>query len=649
MATKETLARIRAKAGRDMIKTRRILARNWLAVSMGAITMGSCIQLQKAIRQYEAKAGDLYQETRGTIMPPDKVIIVAIDDFSLQQAANSDLSSDKDIHALKEWPWPRKYHGLALERLIDAGASIVSFDLLFDTKSSHGQEDDRKFAEAIRKNKGRVVLASHVLESKGLVGGLSIRRPTDTIYAELDKTSIGLINAIKDSDGSVRKRPSEYSKNILALTSEEGSQAFGDAVLNTLQKKTQEKEKQNTEEVGMSLMFYGPHRTIKTIPIWQVLERSGYAGLKKRGVFKNAIVLIGPTALTMQDFHKTAFSGSEGMPGVEIHATEIGNRLEGRAMISEALDARYSILIGILVMAYWMAAGRADKPVVRLLSAMFGAAALIIVSFSLVAMIGRGIELTTAGAFLFMSGLVSSAQATVKLQVTKYRLKKSLERYLSPMVAAEVMRQEEQKLDPLDGKTTEVAVLITDIRRFTEFTKQMSAQGRAKEAVAQLNEYLERVIEVAHKHGGTIDKFIGDSALIVFGAPISRGNAAEAKAAIDCAEELSSSLAELNKTWQEKGITPWEQVIAISFGEVVCGNVGSKVRTDYTVMGDAVNTASRLESVAKRRNKEVILSEALFTLIPNDRRLNHEGVEEIRGQGMHRVYTLRSPEKNNGD
>jgi len=240
------------------------------------------------------------------------------------------------------------------------------------------------------------------------------------------------------------------------------------------------------------------------------------------------------------------------------------------------------------------------------------------------------------------AGVISSAGATLKLQWQKRRLRQSLGRYLSPAVAAEIANQPEEADDILGGRLTEVVVLMTDIRGFTSFTQSMSASGQVPRLVERLNLYFSEVVEAIHQRGGTVDKFIGDAALAVFGAPIKRSSQVDAKAAIEAALDIEKRLAKLNQHWSNKGEESWEQVVVLSYGTVISGNIGSRSRMDYTVIGDAVNTASRLEKIAKQSNQTVVMSEEVAQLLGDQWTLKNLGLYEIRGQKAQHVYAIKS-------
>jgi adenylate cyclase len=168
----------------------------------------------------------------------------------------------------------------------------------------------------------------------------------------------------------------------------------------------------------------------------------------------------------------------------------------------------------------------------------------------------------------------------------------------------------------------------------------MNQEGRVVELLEQLNEYFEVVVNVLHSKGGTVDKYMGDAVLAVFGAPLSRGLREEVQAALEAVVELGEGMERLNERWQAEGKDPWRQVLVLSAGVVISGNVGSTSRMDYTIMGDAVNLASRLEGVAKQANRNIVVSQSVAENAGPGWHLLSVGEYEIRGQGTQEVFTM---------
>lgn len=160
----------------------------------------------------------------------------------------------------------------------------------------------------------------------------------------------------------------------------------------------------------------------------------------------------------------------------------------------------------------------------------------------------------------------------------------------------------------LGGETLTVTILFTDIRGFTSISERMDAQ----ELVALLNEYFTEMVGIVMQHDGVVDKYIGDAIMAVFGAPVSRPD--DAQNAVKAAVDMRKALRRLNERLAERGIAPLETGIGIHTGEVVAGNIGSERRMEYTVIGDAVNLASRLESWTKELQAAIVISDVTYRL-----------------------------------
>jgi adenylate cyclase len=211
------------------------------------------------------------------------------------------------------------------------------------------------------------------------------------------------------------------------------------------------------------------------------------------------------------------------------------------------------------------------------------------------------------------------------------RLKTTMYRYLTPHVAQQVMALGEDAL--MVGERKEVTILFSDIRGYTTLTENLGAA----EVVALLNQYFETMVEAVFNYEGTLDKFIGDALMAVFGAPITLTEN-HAWQAIQSALDMRHRLAEFN---QRRIIQSQPQIhigIGISSGEVVSGNIGSQKRMDYTVIGDAVNLGSRLETVTKEYGCDIILSEFTYQLCSD--RIWVRQLDKIRVKGKHQAVNI---------
>ncbi len=589
------------------------------------------------LRQGELRFAGFIQETRGVRPVPGNLLIIAIDDFSLQQAANSDLSSDPLLQSLSQWPWPRRIHATVLDRLIDADVSAVGFDLLFEMPSSHGENDDAAFARALERHREQVVLGVQVLNSRGPVAGMSLLNLTPTLQPTGPALHRGLLNGEPDADGVIRRRPGHLS---LAMQQQLGS-SVPDGLAVALLKRQEASADLSTNKRDL-LDPYGPPGTIPTLSIWELLEPKAYASLQASGRLRNAMVLVGPTAAVFQDLHPAVFSGRQGMPGVELHATELANRLDSHSLNWVPAPPGWNLVLATVVVVAGLSAARFERPLPRLGALLAASGFLIAGAAGLVIWGGVLLPVLGIAGSLTITGIVSSADATVRLQWQRRRLRQTLGRYLSPAVAAEIADQPEEADGLLGGRLMDVVILMSDIRGFTAFTQAMTQQGDVKQLVSRLNQYFSEVVDAVHSEAGTVDKFIGDAVLAVFGAPLQRDKTTNVLAAVRTAINLQQRLADLNCTWQTEGQKPWKQVVVLSYGWVVSGNIGCTSRMDYTVIGDAVNTASRLEAIAKQCNQSIVMSAAVAEQLPKDWPLLDLGTFTIRGQGQQKVFALES-------
>ncbi len=179
----------------------------------------------------------------------------------------------------------------------------------------------------------------------------------------------------------------------------------------------------------------------------------------------------------------------------------------------------------------------------------------------------------------------------------------------------------------LTGENREVAVLFSDIRAFSTFSEGRSPE----EVVTHLNEYFERMVAAVQSAGGVVDKFIGDAVMAVFGGVVELDNPAEA--ALDAAVAMREGLAQLNAEWTAAGRPTFDNGVGIHFGDVVQGPLGSPNRKEFTVIGDAVNTASRLEGLCKGHGRPIIVSEAVAERLPAAKRDRCEDLGAVQVKG----------------
>jgi len=208
--------------------------------------------------------------------------------------------------------------------------------------------------------------------------------------------------------------------------------------------------------------------------------------------------------------------------------------------------------------------------------------------------------------FLFIGYLITTSNKKMMIEANT---KKMMERYLSPQLVGELYKAK-LNLEAI-GKKQTTTILFSDIRDFTSISEQMSAE----EVVTILNQYLSTMTDIIFKNEGTIDKFIGDAIMTVFGAPVSHSD--DPLRAIKTAIEMNKALIEFNKKYTDLKI-PIKIGIGINTGEVIAGSIGSDKRLDYTVIGDSVNLSSRIEGLTKYYKCPILISENTYKQISND-------------------------------
>ena len=363
-------------------------------------------------------------------------------------------------------------------------------------------------------------------------------------------------------------------------------------------------------------------------------------------VFKDKIVFIGLASSGLVDVFSTPFGVDKGnMPGIQLHATMADNLLSNRFIRPASRGGRIGTVIAAGLLVGLLAALLPFTPAAA--GTMLAAAGW--TWFSL-ASFKDGVWLNMAQPLMTM-GVALFAGTTYQYFVEgreKRVVKKLFGRYVSRDVYQQLL--EHPELAELGGRRREMTVLFSDIRGFTTMTEK----GNAEALVAQLNEYFSKMVEVVFRHHGTVDKFVGDMVMALFGAPVD--DADHAEHALAAAVEMVSELEKLNRKWLAEGKVQLDIGIGINSGEMIAGNIGSTSIMSYTVIGDNVNLGSRLESLNKEFQSRIIISDATRTRLrtaPHDApaRRGHRQGEEPGGldlRGHRRVAHCRCVARTRG-
>jgi adenylate cyclase len=629
------------------------------------------------LRNLEAKALDLRFHLRGEKSPGTGVVLVAIDDRSIAE--------------LGRWPWSRKHFAEIVHRLHAAGAKVIAFDLLFTEPETaverevlrslrqafqsfdvplqaphletfdrillqmeQASDSDAAFASAIHEA-GNVVLpfalTRHTSSSQSPpapqppppiiaqaafrilhhLGSDQPRRPLtgNVILAPLDPiahsaVALGHVNVTFDTDGTPRyehpvvEYQGEYypslviqvARQYLGVRPEEVAVRFGDGIqLGPLTIPTD-------ESMRLLVNYLGRRGTFPTYAFVDVLQER-----LPDSTFRDAIVLIGGDASGLADTFITPFAAD--VSGIERHATVIDNILRQdflrRGDSTALLDMAAIVMMGLLVgwlspkcPSYWGS-----------IAALGLASVYVLVNVLTFTQAGLWVNLL----FPLLAIVVNQSGITLFEYLTEERQKRQIRRafqyYLHPAVVDQVS-QNPQRLK-LGGETRELTVLFSDIRSFSAI-----AEGLSPEALVHLlNEYLTAMTQVIFRHNGLLDKYIGDGIMAVYGAPLHDPD--HAYQACSSALEMMEELKVLHTRWVAQGLPRMNIGIGINTASMVVGNMGSELRFDYTVMGDGVNLASRLEGANKAYGTNIIISESTWEQVRG--RIATRELDVIRVQG----------------
>jgi adenylate cyclase len=614
------------------VVTRKRLAPFALCVTVSLLFAALYRQDPQALRLLELRALDARQQIRGPLPVGPEVAIVAIDERSLTE--------------LGRWPWPRSRTAELIREISRRGAAAIALDIVF---AEPQPQEDAKLAEAIQQS-GRVVLG-YFIDFSGTgdsepttgVSTYNLIRPglgkspgeywlesAPRVVGNVPEIAMaarraGYFNMLPDEDGifrrvpvAVRYAPRETMAQILTpLSMEALRRAERGALLGItlgdlgVENVTLGKDAIPVDERGHLWVNYaGPARTFPHFSAVDVLSgKIDYTAIQGR------IILVGTTATGAYDIRSTPFDPVS--PGVEIHANVIEDVLRGRFVIKppwlHRLDLWLILLFGLLfgaVLAFLKGIGGVAFTVAAL-GSYLGASQLLFVR--------HGIPLGVV--YQTLSMLASFTAVGLFHYMTeareKRRIRSAFELYLEPTVARLV--SEDPSRLRLHGEKTELTVLFADLRDFTSRSESVEPE----QLVEFMNEYFGVMTEEIFRHGGLVDKYIGDAIMALWGAPVSTAN--HALKACEAALDMAGRLDSLQSTWQRivssdgatDALPRLGMGVGINTGLMIVGNIGSRRRFNYTVLGDAVNFASRLEACNKLYGTRVLIGENTRAAVGN--------------------------------
>lgn len=500
----------------------------------------------------------------------EKVVVIAIDDASLAEFGR--------------WPWDRRIIAQAVSKLASLGSPAVGIDLIL-SEPSPDPGSDRVLSEALRRA-GRTVLpvyAEKIRDAHLPEGPLLVQPGFPCPEIITAAAALGHIVIHTDSDGVVRHAPGPAwvfaGYGHPGLTQVPG---FAAAVFAIQQGHSPSFAGGATAPVTLAA-----EEAVISIPFHRLYAAELTAEEKR--VVASSPVLLGVTAKGLYDFYPAAAAAARRMvPGVEIHALALAAMRNGFAV--SYLPGWVAIALGWAAALAAMAAVGARGPVAGIVAALAAS------SVSLGAWLGSGYAWSTyfplTPVFLscasgYFAGL---SRAFLRSQRERLAIKELFGRYVSDEVAKQILAHRDYQR--IGGRRSEITVMFADLRGFTRYARSASPD----EVAETLNSYLSVMANAVLKAGGTLDKYTGDGVMAFFGAPIDDPH--HPSKALSAAKAVMGELAELNRRRSALGLTVLEAGIGVASGKAVVGNFGTERRMEFTAIGDPVNLAARLESVA---------------------------------------------------
>jgi len=578
--------------------------RTSLIVTLAATLLVGLATLLPAWGDLEGRAFDAMSTLHPRLPERPGVVIVAIDEPSFSALG-------------KSWPWHRDVHARLIDALRKAGAKAIGFDIVFSDPSD--PTADATLAGAMGKD---IALASSKQMVSRTYGDTLIEtKPLPQLLSQ--GTHVGVASLVADGDGVLRSMP-EAGSSMAALLAASGG---------TLAKPGGDR----------MIQYFGGPGSYPTVSYYQALEPEKYL---PPDYFKGETVLVGlalQTSVKMSgggaDAFETPYSIQSGLltPGVEVQATIYDNLGNGLSI------ARAPGWIGIVLLLLGAIAGFIAS---RSQVLWRRAVALVVI---------LGVVLTGSWTILYelrlwLSPVNPAVCATVVVlfigaidfaieQRRRNAVQGAFSRYVSPTMVKRLI--DDPSLLKLGGVSRELTILFADIRGFTTISEIL--QDEPERLVHLINDILTPLSDIVTANGGTIDKYMGDCIMAFWNAPLDDPqhglHAVEAgRAMIEAMPGINISLAD-----QLPGGADIRIGVGINTGRCVVGNMGSTQRFDYSVLGDAVNAASRLEGMSKELGVALVIGERTAAAVDGSIELTEIGEIVLRGKVENtRVYTLSS-------
>ena len=589
------------------------------------------------LQELELFAQD-WQTRLGRKTPADeRLVLIGIDKpvYSPTDFSAEELKAEPALALLqKNFPWSRAVWARLIEKLGDAGAKVIVFDLVFAAPG----DGDAELKQALEKYKDRVVIGYNISDTGTERGNFrELQLPNASVLTALGTKSpvedgrLGYVNIWPDFDGVLRQ--ASYRQTGAGV----GDVLPPEVILESLDARALRKfGRADLIPSGVESRLFrytaAPGYGFKVHLIGDVLSPKLWAANYHNGNdFKDKIVFIGPTAEIFHDEHDTPFAfPKRAMAGPEIHLNIINAALHQEFLTEPSLSAQLCIiaLAGAVAAALCFLV---HQPLKRFLAMVLLTAVYWTLAFEILPnanTVTQVIFVLIPTLALISSGLTALTYDYLLERLEKRRVRRTLERYVSRDVVKELLDNPQTFFNTLGGVRKPVTVLFSDVRGFTTLTESADSHALVK----QLNEYFQEMVAHVFAHQGSLDKFIGDAVMAVWGSIVSQGPQPDALNAVATALAMKRSLKKLNEDWKARGMLELAFGIGINHGEVIVGNLGSSEKMELTVIGDAVNLASRLEGLTKEYHLDLLLGETVAPLVSGTYILRTVDYVQVKGK-----------------
>jgi class 3 adenylate cyclase/CHASE2 domain-containing sensor protein len=383
------------------------------------------------------------------------------------------------------------------------------------------------------------------------------------------------------------------------------------------------------------------------IPLHQVGERSE---AQLRNAFENRIVLLGvlvgstdrwrlPVKLLARDPGRPTVDGKRPsggaldleQPGVMVHLQALRSLLSSGLLHPVPEWVRALLCLAAALVVY---ATANPRPVFVVLGALLAPLAMLAVSLASIVTAQVLLPIASMTFCFWVALIVRGVFDAIEAVVERLRLQQSFAGQVSPAVMKEMLAG--SLMPGLSGQQAEVCVLFSDVRDFTTLSENMPPGV----VTTVLQRYFDSMVHAVHRYDGTVDKFIGDGMMVLFGAP--RKSKDPCSDAVQCALAMMKGLDALNVEFMREGLPTLTIGIGINFGTVTVGNIGSSERHNYSAIGDAVNVAARVEGLTKELGRKIVITEAVVSRIEERFHFDPLGSHKVKGHSPVNVWGIRT-------